>query len=133
MRDIESRTDIETLMNAFYSKALTDETIGFFFTEVAPLNMEVHMPLIVDFWETIVFGKAAYKGNVLQVHQHIHELSAFTEAHFARWVALFQQTVNELFEGDHAELVKQRAESIATVMRIKLLYGGIGRNKKNAL
>jgi hemoglobin len=29
----------------FYGKALTDETIGFFFTEVAPLNMEVHMPL----------------------------------------------------------------------------------------
>jgi hemoglobin len=127
MRDIESRADIETLMDTFYGKALTDETIGFFFTEVAPLNMGVHMPLIVDFWETIVFGKAAYKGNVLEVHQHIHQLSAFNETHFTRWVTLFQQTVNELFMGNHAELVKQRAESIATVMRIKLLYGGIGR------
>jgi hemoglobin len=123
MKDIESRTDIETLMHAFYAKALTDETIGFFFTEVAPLNMEVHMPLIVDFWETIVFGKAAYKGNVLEVHQHIHQLSPFKPEHFERWVHLFQQTVNELFEGDHAELVKQRAESIATIMKIKLHRG----------
>lgn len=127
MPDIETRSDVEILMTRFYSKALADELIGFFFTEVAPLNMETHMPLIVDFWETIVFGKAAYKGNVLQVHQHIHQLSAFREEHFARWVSLFQQTVNELFDGNHAELVKQRAESIATVMKIKLLHGGIGR------
>jgi hemoglobin len=130
MKDIASRADIETLMNAFYKKALTDEKIGFFFTEVAPLNMEVHLPLIVDFWETIVFGKAAYKGNVLEVHQHIHQLSSFKPEHFERWVSLFQQTVNELFEGNHAELVKQRAESIATVMKIKLLHGGIGVKNK---
>lgn len=129
-KDIESRADIEILMNAFYGKALKDELIGFFFTEVAPLVMEVHMPLIVDFWETIIFGKAAYKGNVLQVHQHIHQLAAFKEEHFERWVSLFQQTVNDLFTGDHAELVKQRAASIATVMKIKLLHGGIGIKSK---
>jgi hemoglobin len=125
MKDIETRKDIETLMNSFYSKALTDEIIGYFFTEVAPLNMAVHMPLIVDFWETVLLGKAAYKGNVMQVHQHIHHLSTFKEAHFERWVSLFHQTVNELYSGDHAELAKQRAESIATLMRIKLLHSGI--------
>jgi hemoglobin len=126
MKDIETRADIELLMQVFYNKALTDETIGYFFTEVVPLNMEVHIPLIVDFWETVLLGKAAYKGNVMQVHQHIHSLSAFKEEHFARWVSLFQQTVNELYSGDHAELAKQRAESIATLMRIKLLHSGIG-------
>jgi truncated hemoglobin YjbI len=31
MKDIENRQDIETLMAAFYSKALTDEMIGYFF------------------------------------------------------------------------------------------------------
>jgi len=125
MKDIENRQDIKKLMESFYSKALIDETIGYFFTEVVPLNMETHMPLIVDFWETIVFGKAKYKGNVFEVHHHIHQLSAFKEEHFARWVILFQQTVNELYSGNNAELVKQRAESIATIMRIKLLHSGI--------
>lgn len=125
MKDIETREDIEALMHSFYSKALTDNTIGYFFTEVIPLNMKTHMPLIVDFWETVVFGKAKYKGNVLEVHQHIHHLSAFKEEHFARWIMLFQQTVNELYSGNNAELVKQRAESIATIMRIKLLHSGI--------
>jgi hemoglobin len=126
MNDITTRQDIQTLMESFYGKALTDEVIGYFFTEVAPLNMEVHMPLIVDFWETIIFGEAKYKGNVLEVHRQIHELSAFKEEHFTRWVKLFQQTVNELYTGDHAELLKQRAESIATVMKLKLLHPDIG-------
>ena len=125
MKDIQTRNDIQTLMESFYNKALTDELIGFFFTEVAPLDMETHMPLIVDFWETVVFGVAKYKGNVFQVHQHIHQLSAFKTEDFTRWVLLFQQTVNELFTGSNAEMIKQKAESIATVMRIKLLHSGI--------
>ena len=129
MKDITSGGDIKQLMQSFYGRALGDELIGFFFTEVAPLNMAVHMPLIADFWETVIFGKAAYRGNVLQVHQHIHALHAFEEKHFTRWVTLFQSAVDELFAGNNAELVKQRAASIATVMRIKLLHGGIGVKK----
>jgi hemoglobin len=33
---------------------------------------------------------------------------------------LFTATVDELFEGEKAELAKQRAISISTVMRIKI-------------
>src|SRR5260221_10223203 len=96
MKDIEDRQDIETLMNAFYSKALIDDVIGYFFTEVVPLQMETHMPRIVDFWETVLLDKASYKGNVSEIHQRIHQLSAFTENHFSRWVFLFKETVDEL-------------------------------------
>ncbi|MES2004686.1 MAG: group III truncated hemoglobin [Bacteroidota bacterium] len=131
MEDIENRTDLETLMHAFYGKALKDETIGYFFTEVVPLKMDTHIPLIVDFWETVVFNKAKYQGNAFGVHEHIHQLSAFKDEHFLRWVFLFKQTVDELFAGDKAVLIKQRAESIATVMRIKLVHGGIGTSKIN--
>ncbi len=129
MNDIESRADLETLMASFYGKALTDDVIGFFFTKVVVLNMETHMPIIVDFWETVVFNKAKYHGNTFGVHEHIHQLSAFSDEHFLRWVSLFKQTVDALFAGDKAVLIKQRAESIATVMRIKLVHGGIGTDK----
>lgn len=125
MYDIDSRSDLVTLMELFYSKALADDVIGYFFTEVAPLNMETHLPLIVSFWESVVFDKTGYKGNVMQVHQHIHQLAAFRDQHFVRWVELFKQTVTELYSGENAEKIKQRAESIATVMRIKLVHSGI--------
>jgi hemoglobin len=126
MADIETREDIIRLLDVFYQKATIDPVIGYFFTEVVPLDMEVHIPVIADFWETVLFGRAAYKGNVLDIHKHIHQLSAFKEEHFVRWVSLFKQTIDEMFSGDTCELAKQRADSIATIMKIKTIYGGSG-------
>jgi hemoglobin len=126
MKDIENRKDIETLMKAFYAKAIDDATIGHYFTEVVALNLENHLPVICNFWESVLFNQAAYQGNVMQVHQHLHALSAFTGEHFKQWILLFKQTVNEHFKGNNAEKIKQRAESIATVMNVKLVHGGIG-------
>jgi len=126
MKELEDRKDIEALMKAFYAKAISDEIIGHYFTDVMVLNLEKHLPVISNFWESVLFNEAAYKGNVMQVHQQLHALSAFTGTHFKQWIYLFKQTVDEHFEGVNAEKIKQRAESIATVMNIKLVHGGIG-------
>ena len=124
--DIQERSDLQQLMEAFYSKALTDELIGFYFTEVVQLNMLKHLPLIVDFWESVLFDRGIYKGNAMKVHQDLHQKSPFKDEHFKRWISLFHATVDGLFAGDNAEKIKQRASSIATVMTIKTVYGGIG-------
>jgi len=126
MRDIDNKADIEALMKAFYAKAIYDGVIGHYFTEVVVLNLEKHLPVICNFWDSVVFNQTGYQGNVMQVHQHLHCLSAFTSEHFKQWVFLFKQTVDEHFEGDNSEKIKQRAESIATVMNIKLVHSGIG-------
>lgn len=131
MRDIETREDIEQLMRAFYAKAIPDDIIGHYFTEVIQMDLEQHLPVIVDFWETVLFGVARYKSNAIAVHQHLHTKSAFTEQHFERWVNLFQSTVASLFEGDKAALAKQRALSIATVMKIKTIHGASPINIQN--
>lgn len=110
----------------FYEKALVDEVIGFFFTKVVPLNMETHLPLITDFWESVVLGTRGYGKNVMQVHQHIHHLSQIKKEHLDRWVQLFTQTIDEHFEGPNAILMAQRARSIATMMNLKLNHGGVG-------
>jgi hemoglobin len=119
-RDIESRDDLVQLLEAFYTKAFADELIGHFFTKVVPLNLEVHIPVIADFWEAIIFNKHTYKKNVMVVHQHIHHLSHIKKEHLDRWVQIFTGTVDEMFEGDKATLIKQRGSSIATLMDIKL-------------
>ncbi|MEN9299515.1 MAG: hypothetical protein RLZZ429_1828 [Bacteroidota bacterium] len=121
--DIENRDHIEQLMRAFYAKAIPDPVIGHYFTQVIDMDLEKHLPVIIDFWETVLLGIAKYKSNAIAVHQHLHEKSAFEEKHFEQWVKLFQSTVDELFEGEKAELAKQRALSIATVMKIKTIHG----------
>jgi len=126
-RDIESRGDIERMLTAFYSKAFADELIRHFFIEVVPLDLETHIPVITDFWEAILFNKHTYRKNVMEVHQHISSLSNIKNEHLDRWLLLFRQTMDEFFTGEKAELAKQRAQSIATLMDLKLNHSNLGK------
>lgn len=120
MRDIETRTDLETVLAAFYKQAFADDLISFFFTEVVPLDLETHLPVITDFWEAVILGTHRYRKNVMDVHQHIHAKAPIGKKHLDRWVLLFTQTIEAHFDGPNATLMKQRAASIATLMQIKL-------------
>jgi hemoglobin len=126
-KDIASRADLEQVLLAFYKKAFDDPLIGRFFTDVVPLDLETHIPLIADFWETVVFNTRGYRKNVMEVHRHIHELSPIRKEHLDRWVRIFTGTIDELFRGDKAELMKQRAASVATLMDIKLNHKPIDK------
>ena len=129
-KDIATREDLLQLLHEFYGHALHDEVIGHFFTQVIHLDLEKHIPVIADFWETILLNGTNYKKNAIIPHIHINQLSPMEEKHFQRWLWIFNQTVDRLFEGETAEKAKQRALSIATVMRIKILNSGINiRNK----
>ncbi|MFL9482364.1 group III truncated hemoglobin [Chitinophagaceae bacterium LWZ2-11] len=123
MMDIESRKDIEDLMTAFYVKAFKDDVIGFYFTEVSKLDLGKHLPVIADFWESILLGGVNYKGNPMDAHKYLNESVPFKAEHFDRWAKLFCETVDELFSGDIAEMAKQRGLSISTVMKIKFVHG----------
>lgn len=119
-KDIANRADIQQLVDTFYTKVRADETIGYLFNEVAQVNWEQHLPRMYDFWENILFQTVSFKGNPMTAHVQLHQKSPLSPAHFDRWLHLFLTTVDELFEGDKAELIKQRALSIATMMRIKV-------------
>ena len=121
-KDIESRKDIELFLNVFYTKVFSDDLISHFFTEVVPLNLEEHLPVIADFWESVLLDGKGYRKNVMEIHKNISQKSKIEKEHFDRWVNIFSETVDELFEGSKATLVKQRASSIATMMNIKINY-----------
>ena len=118
-RDIESRNDIESMLYTFYRKAFADETIGYFFKEVVPLDLNIHIPQITDFWESILFNTHGYRKNVMAIHQEISNKSTITKKHLNQWLKMFIETISEEFEGEKAELMKQRATSIATLMEIR--------------
>lgn len=123
MQDINSRIDIDQLIRAFYEKALTDDVIGYLFTDVAQLNIVTHLPVIADFWEMVLLGSPTYQKNPIPVHLALNKKSPLLPMHFARWLLLWQQTVDELFVGNTAEQAKIRAISIATVMQTKIWQG----------
>jgi hemoglobin len=118
--DIETRADCERLVRAFYSRALEDPVIGFLFTDVARLDLEAHVPVIASFWETILLGARSYGGGAFRPHAALHAKAPLREGHFARWLALWRTTVDELFAGDRAELAKAHAERVARAFLLRL-------------
>lgn len=119
--DIQSVNDIKKLVDTFYDKVKSDNCIGFFFSDVIKVNWDKHLPIMYDFWENILFHKGNYTGNPIQKHLDLHQKISIKNEHFQHWVKLFWSTVDELFEGNNAELIKQRAARIATVIQIKTM------------
>ena len=119
-RDIENRKDIEQLINAFYEKVREDELIGFIFNDVAKVNWQKHLPVMYDFWENIIFYTNNYSGNPMMVHMHLSQRTPLTKEHFERWLKLFTGTVDELFQGAKATTAKEKAQSIANIMQVKI-------------
>ena len=120
MKLLESREDIEFLVNSFYKKVAKDETIGFFFTDVAKVNWDHHLPKMYSFWESLLFGKASYKGNPMAMHFPVNEKAAIEKPHFAHWIKLWTETVAENFEGETAEAAIYKASNIANLMAYKM-------------
>jgi hemoglobin len=119
-RDIENRNDLMLLMEKFYEKLLADTSIGYIFTDVAKIDLPHHLPVLVDFWDMVLFQSDTYRKNAMQLHMGLHRQSPLTKQHFDTWLAYFTQTVDELFEGEKAFMAKERALSIATVMQVKI-------------
>ena len=120
MNDIETRTDIDLVMRVFYERALADEVIGYIFTDVANLDLAHHLPIIGDFWETMLFqtGDYAKHGrNPLEVHKALHLRSELMPEHFERWLKIFATSIDEEFAGERSEFLKMRANSIAVRMQ----------------
>ncbi len=86
MKKLESREDIEHLINSFYAKVVKDEVIGFFFNDVAKVNWNKHLPKMYAFWESVLFGQMTYKGNPMGAHFPINEMQAMEQKHFDRWL-----------------------------------------------
>ena len=119
-RDIETREDCERLVRAFYGRALEDPIIGWLFTDVARLDLEEHVPRITAFWETVLLGARTYAGGAFRPHAVLHGKAGLKGGHFARWVALWRQTVDELFAGPRAEQAKAHAYRLAGAFRMRL-------------
>jgi hemoglobin len=120
MKDIASRKDIEHLVKEFYTKVRQDETLGYIFDDVVKIDWDHHIPILVDFWETILLDTGSYTRNAMGEHFKVNHLVKLEEKHFSTWLNLFDSTVDENFTGEKAELAKKRAHSVASLMQLKM-------------
>lgn len=119
-KDLETTEDIELLVNSFYAKVQQDEVIGYIFSEVMAVDWEHHLPRMYSFWGSVLLGKGSFKGNPMLKHIDINAQEPFTDAHFERWIMLWEQTLQELFSGENATNALLRARSIKDLMQYKI-------------
>ncbi len=113
VHDITTKEDIEKLVNTFYDKVLKDGVLSPFFQR---LNFQAHLPKMVHFWSFVLLDEAGYTTDVTQKHLHM----PLKKEHFDQWIFLFNETVDELFTGEKAELAKQRAFLIRWTIESKI-------------
>lgn len=115
---ITSLDDIKLLVDTFYGKVRKDELIGPIFDEVIGGNWPVHLQKMYSFWQTILLGEHTYGGAPFPPHAKL----PIGASHFDRWIAIFNATVDELFDGEIAEEAKWRADKMANMFMHKLDY-----------
>lgn len=120
MRDIETRTDIDAVLRAFYTRVFDDALLHQIFIEVAHMDLDEHLPVIGNFWEKVLLDTSEYSGNVMRVHRHLHGKEPLTPAHFERWLTVWNQTVGAQHQGATATRAKQHASRIALAMQRNL-------------
>ncbi|MGV9800608.1 group III truncated hemoglobin [Mycobacterium sp. NPDC003449] len=121
--DLAVREDVELVLWRFYDKVLNDPVLAGPFTEVRRKGLAAHLPVMCDFWETVLFRAGLYRGNALVVHRAVDARHPLSARHFIRWLTLWNETVDELYAGPRAEHAKIQAARIAKAMHRRLAGG----------
>lgn len=120
--DIQDRKDLQKLVSIFYEKLLQEEEFKHIFLEVARIDVLKHVDVLVDFWESALFQVGKYKNDLVEVHLELNQKYKYqlNGTHFNRWLEIFNATVDECFEGENAKGIKNRALTIATIIKMKI-------------
>jgi hemoglobin len=111
--DLASRADVEALLRRFYGHALVDDVLAGPFEDLRKRGLETHLPVMSDFWETVLFRAGLYRGNALDVHRQLHERHRLSDKHFVRWLTVWTSTVDDMYRGPVADHAKVQAARIA--------------------
>lgn len=113
MTEIQTRSDIILLVDRFYEKVKQDQLLAPVF---AHLDWPKHLPIMYNFWSSMLLGDQSYLGNPFQKHIGL----PIGPQHFEQWLRIFTTTIDENFTGAIAEEAKGRAQSIAGIFQHKL-------------
>jgi len=122
-KDLENRDDVGRLVRTFYARVREDEVLGPIFNGIIT-DWETHLEKLTDFWNgnLFFFVKTKYTGDPKTAHQRMDEAigHSTTMEHFGRWINLWIETVDELYEGEKAALAKNQARKMATFLFLKI-------------
>lgn len=118
--DLDSKENIKHFIECFYDKVLADNVLAHIFTDVAGIDIKVHIPIIRSYWEKLLLGDTAYQRHTMNIHRNIHQKFPLSNVEFERWLSLFKTTLQEECSGPKSERAGQIASNIAFNMDTSL-------------
>ncbi|PAF47354.1 hypothetical protein BKH46_04545 [Helicobacter sp. 12S02634-8] len=116
---------IDKLMDIFYGKIRTDKSgLGALFNQRVGTGEEewkAHKIKIANFWYGMLLGEGDYKGQPMKAHL---DLPPFPREFFGRWLELFNESLETLFEPEPKMQILKRAEMIAQRFQFMIFDSG---------
>jgi len=111
-----TRKNLNKLVIGFYAKVIKDDLIGPIFIDTLGKDLKsekwkAHIQLLTDFWASVGLGDASYTGSPFAPHVQFQDRLSI-EA-FDRWLKLFFETLNTIYEPKLAQLFLARSENFA--------------------
>ena len=119
-QQLNDRAAVELLVNSFYTKVKADDLLGPIFNNAENFSWETHIPIMINFWETLLLGTASYKGNAMGKHIELNRRVPLKPEHFDRWKSLFYATLDEHFEGPQILTAHKRVEAMSELILFKI-------------
>lgn len=116
--DIETLDDVMLLVNDFYGKVRQDSLLAGIFNNVIRDRWPEHLEKMYRFWQTVLLSEYTYKGTPFPPHAQL----PVNQAHFERWLQLFEGTVNVHFSGKRAERAKWQGHQMAKMFLSKIRF-----------
>lgn len=104
---------IEQLVRAFYARIREDRLLGPVF-DARIRDWEPHLQRMCAFWSSVVLSSGVYHGQPMRMHLPL----PVDARHFDRWLLLFEQTANDLFDERIAQHFIERARRIARSLEL---------------
>lgn len=109
--------EISELVDRFYATVRVDPEIGPIFNATID-DWPAHLALLKNFWTTVLLSERSYKGDPLSKHLPL----SLDPPHFARRLALFEQTAREIMRPGHADVIIDKSHRIAQNFQAAIAY-----------
>ncbi|GAB4386235.1 MAG: hypothetical protein Kow0022_14610 [Phycisphaerales bacterium] len=107
---------VQCLVDAFYGSARRDDLLGPIFHN-AIKDWSLHLLTMYDFWSAVVLRSSRYSGRPIDAHARLEGLE---RAHFARWLAIWEATVEREVPAESRDAFIVPARRMAETMAMRL-------------
>ena len=114
-----SEEGIGFLVDHIYAKVRVDPVLGPVFERALQGKWGPHLETMRNFWSSVMLTSGRYKGAPVPAHLRVKGIEPQM---FDRWLRLFGETCDDLFENEVAEAFRAKAARIAESLKLALFF-----------